>query len=155
MSERRYFTYIVASRSRTLYTGVTNNIEKRIREHRDGTLEGFSKEYACQRLVWFEIFGYIDDAITREKQLKRWVRRKKIDLIERANPTWIDLSAEWGKPMQMYQWLDEQRQQAGPSTSLRFAQDDRVEVIEDDRVEVVERVNQEDIATIRQKSTED
>jgi len=94
MSERRYFTYIVASRSRTLYTGVTNNIEKRIREHRDGTLEGFSKEYACQRLVWFEIFGYIDDAITREKQLKRWVRRKKIDLIERANPTWIDLSED-------------------------------------------------------------
>src|SRR5882757_3404148 len=67
MSERRYFTYIVASRSHTLYIGVTNNIEKRIREHRDGALEGFSKQYLCHRLVWFEAFGYINDAIAREK----------------------------------------------------------------------------------------
>ena len=94
MSGHSYFTYIVASRSHTLYVGVTNNIEKRIREHRDGTLEGFSKQYLCHRLVWFEAFGYINDAIAREKQLKGWVRRKKIDLIERANPTWIDLSED-------------------------------------------------------------
>jgi len=95
MREGSYFTYIVASRSHTLYVGMTGNLQKRVFEHKNGTYEGFSSRYNCNRLVWFEIFEDPSNAIGREKQLKGWRREKKIALIEKTNPTWQDLSQGW------------------------------------------------------------
>jgi putative endonuclease len=97
MQERCYCTYIVASRSRTLYVGVTGDLFSRVMQHRAGDSEGFTARYCCSRLVWFESYFSPDEAIAREKQLKRWGRAKKVMLIERENPTWEDLSADWGK----------------------------------------------------------
>ncbi len=95
MHEGDYYTYIVASRSRTLYIGVTGNLHKRIFEHKRKWYEGFSATYQCHRLVWYERYVYIDNAIAREKQLKGWRRSKKIALIEKINSTWEDLSEGW------------------------------------------------------------
>jgi putative endonuclease len=95
MREHLYLTYMVASRSRTLYIGVTGNLKNRIFEHKRKLHEGFSATYNCDRLVWFERFSEVGDAIAREKQLKRWVRAKKVALIEANNPTWVDLSEGW------------------------------------------------------------
>jgi len=102
MQERMYYTYIVASRSHNFYVGVTSGIEVRVRQHKEGRFDGYSKKYNCNRLVWFERHPSILDAIAREKQLKGWSRVKKIALIERVNPAWVDLSEEWGKPMKLY-----------------------------------------------------
>ncbi len=88
--------YIVASAHRTLYTGVTGDLEGRVFEHREGAVEGFSKRYNCNRLVYCEATDDVFAAIGREKQIKGWVRRKKVDLIEERNPKWRDLSAGWG-----------------------------------------------------------
>jgi putative endonuclease len=93
---KNYYTYIVASRSHTLYIGVTSNIEQRIWQHKNRTHQGFSATYNCNRLVWFETYTSAITAITREKELKGWRRARKIELIERANPTWTDLSENWG-----------------------------------------------------------
>ena len=95
MHEGYYFTYIVASRSLTLYIGMTGNLMKRVFEHKRKLYEGFSATYNCNRLVWFERFVDPSNAIAREKQLKGWTRAKKIALITRTNPTWIDLSETW------------------------------------------------------------
>ena len=95
MEERTYFTYIVASRSHTLYIGMTGDLLRRIFEHKQKKYEGFSATYNCNRLVWFESFASPDGAIEREKQLKGWIRAKKIALIEKSNPTWNDLSEGW------------------------------------------------------------
>jgi putative endonuclease len=95
MRQHLYFTYMVASRSRTLYIGVTGNLKNRIFEHKRKLHEGFSATYNCDRLVWLERFSEAGDAITREKQLKRWGRAKKVALIEANNPTWVDLSEGW------------------------------------------------------------
>ena len=92
MQEGGYFTYIVASRSRTLYIGVTSNLVHRIHQHKYQLHEGFTAKYNCHRLVWFERFEGPTRAIAREKQLKGWTRAKKIALIERTNATWEDLS---------------------------------------------------------------
>jgi putative endonuclease len=94
-----YYTYIVASRSHTLYIGFTGNLEQRIWQHKNKIYEGFSAKYNCNRLVWFERYTHPGTAIAREKQLKGWLRARKIDLIESANPTWLDLSENWGKPI--------------------------------------------------------
>ena len=93
--ERVYYTYIVASRSHTLYIGVTGDLHQRIFQHKQKAFEGFSATYNCNRLVWFERFGSPGDAIAREKQLKGWIPAKKIALIERMNPAWVDLSEGW------------------------------------------------------------
>ena len=90
-----YYTYIVASRSHNFYVGMTGQLEIRVEQHKQGRFEGYSKKYNCNRLVWFERFSYVEDAIAREKQLKGWRREKKIALIERTNPAWVDLSREW------------------------------------------------------------
>jgi putative endonuclease len=90
--EHGYYVYIVASRSRVLYCGVTNNLRRRVQQHQQGTFEGCSADYACQRLVWFERFQYVNNAIAREKQIKRWRRERKLILINQQNPTWLDLS---------------------------------------------------------------
>jgi putative endonuclease len=95
MQERVYCAYIVASRSHTLYIGVTGNLLKRVFQHKQKTYEGFSATYNCNRLVWFEQFTGPNSAIAREKQLKGWIRAKKIALIEKDNPTWNDLSEGW------------------------------------------------------------
>jgi putative endonuclease len=92
---RAYFVYILASRSRNLYTGVTNDVARRVVEHRHGLIDGFTREYRIHRLVYFESFGDIRAAIAREKQIKSWRRDKKVALINRENPTWEDLAAGW------------------------------------------------------------
>ncbi len=96
-----YYVYIVASKSRVLYIGVTNNLVGRILQHRSGEFGGFTSDYKVHRLVYYEQHAWIQNAIGREKQLKRWRREKKVWLIERENPTWEDLAADWGKPVQL------------------------------------------------------
>ena len=95
MHPRRYYVYLLANRSHTLYIGVTNDLERRVREHRCGSLDGFMKRYHVTRLVYYETYQYIGQAIRREKQLKGWLRAKKIELIESRNKYWIDLAADW------------------------------------------------------------
>ncbi len=89
---RTYCVYILASRSRNLYTGVTDDLQRRMIEHRQGLIPGFTTRYRIFRLVHSEAFGDIQDAIAREKEIKAWRREKKVWLIERHNPTWTDLS---------------------------------------------------------------
>jgi putative endonuclease len=96
--ERTYYVYIVASRSRTLYVGMTNRLLERIGQHRDGTFAGFTSRYRIHRLVYFETYRDVRAAIAREKQVKSMPRQKKIALIEARNPTWEDLAAEWFAP---------------------------------------------------------
>jgi putative endonuclease len=87
-----YWAYMLASRRYgTLYVGVTNSLNRRIWQHREGEMGGFTKRYGVQRLVWFRGFGEVTDAITLEKRLKRWRREWKIQLIEEENPLWVDL----------------------------------------------------------------
>ncbi len=84
--------YIMASgRHGTIYIGVTSDLTRRIYEHREGLIAGFSKDYGCKQLVWYEAFDLMTDAIQREKTLKHWVRAWKVNLIERENPYWDDL----------------------------------------------------------------
>ena len=84
--------YIMASRRNgTLYTGVTANLARRIHEHREALLPGFTSRYACKRLVWYERYPTMNEAITREKQIKAGSRKKKLALIEAMNPDWNDL----------------------------------------------------------------
>ena len=94
---RQYFIYIVASKKNgTLYIGVTNSIERRIEEHKNKLDPNwFTAKYDVNILVYFETFQYIDDAIKREKQLKKWNRQWKIKLIEEENEDWKDLSEDW------------------------------------------------------------
>jgi putative endonuclease len=102
MREHMYYCYIVASRSHNFYVGITSAIEQRVQQHKNGTFEGYSKKYNCNRLVWFERHPFVERAIAREKQLKGWSRMKKIALIEQMNPAWADLSAEWGTSIKMF-----------------------------------------------------
>ena len=117
MKDNLDYTYIMASRSHTLYIGMTSELEIRVQQHRDGTFAGFSSEYNCNRLVYFERHPYVNDASAREKQLKGWRREKKIWLIERTNPTWHDLSTEWGAYRFYHGEVDNLGQPAGPSTA--------------------------------------
>ena len=91
-----YYIYIMSSaNNHTLYIGVTNNIERRVAEHKSGEIPGFSERYKCKKLVYYEAFQDVDQSIAREKQLKGWVRRKKDALIDSVNPKRKDLSLEW------------------------------------------------------------
>jgi putative endonuclease len=87
-----YYVYILSNKSKTLYTGVSNNLTRRVYEHRHKLIEGFTKKYNIDKLVYFEVFSNVDDAIRREKQIKGWLRKKKIELIESLNSEWNDLS---------------------------------------------------------------
>ncbi|MBN9558989.1 MAG: GIY-YIG nuclease family protein [Alphaproteobacteria bacterium] len=95
MRERLYFVYMLASKPQgTLYTGVTNDLIRRVLEHREGLVPGFTKRYGVKMLVWYERHGDIREAIAREKRLKRWRRDWKRSLIEEDNPHWADLYPE-------------------------------------------------------------
>jgi putative endonuclease len=107
---RTYFVYIMASASRVIYTGVTNDLQRRVWEHKTKQIPGFTCKYNVTRLVFYEEFERVEDAIAREKEIKGWLRKKKVALIEKSNGTWKDLS--WG-------WFD--------SEVLRFAQNDNRE----------------------------
>ena len=95
MEDHCYSVYIVASKSRVIYIGMTNDLSRRVFEHKNALIKGFTAHYRCHRLVYCESFDDVNKAIDREKQLKRWRREKKAWLIERHNPTWEDLAAEW------------------------------------------------------------
>jgi len=110
--EYRFYIYILGSLSGTLYIGMTNNLVKRTWQHKSHQIAGFAATYGVDRLLYFESFDDVRNAINREKQLKGWKRGKKIVLIEAQNPKWVDLSREWYES------------DRGPSTSLRSAQDD-------------------------------
>jgi putative endonuclease len=90
---RNYYVYILASRSRTLYVGVTNDLERRLAQHRAGVGSRFVRKYGVQRLVHIECASSPRDAIAREKQIKRWSRAKKVALVAASNPRWADLAA--------------------------------------------------------------
>jgi putative endonuclease len=92
---RTYWVYIMASRSRVLYTGVTNDLGRRVNEHKQSLIAGFTQRYRITRLVHFEEYADVRDAIAREKQIKGWVRSRKIKLIEERNPVWQDLGEGW------------------------------------------------------------
>ncbi len=98
MRSHHYWVYILTNKNcSTLYIGVTNDLERRVVEHKLGEVPGFTQRYQLKRLVWFEHFRDIDEAIAKEKKLKGWLRSKKNALIEGANPRWFDLSANWGQ----------------------------------------------------------
>jgi putative endonuclease len=99
MDHRKYSVYIVASNSGTLYIGVTGKLYVRVMQHKSGEIEGFSSQYKCDRVVYFETFDIVQKAIGREKQLKGWRRSKKVALIESLNPRWEDLAEKWGSQM--------------------------------------------------------
>jgi putative endonuclease len=105
--QRTYSVYLMASASRVLYTGVTNDLPRRVWEHKQKLVPGFTRKYNVTRLVYQESFERIEDAIAREKEIKAWIRKKKVALIEGRNGIWKDLG--WG-------WFD--------SEVLRFAQND-------------------------------
>jgi putative endonuclease len=95
-THRSYWVYIVANKPHgTMYVGVTNSLERRMWEHKTGAVAGFTKRYGLKRLVYFEQFRDVSNAIARETQLKGWLRCKKIDLIEAENRRWADLAADW------------------------------------------------------------
>ena len=94
--DKTYYVYILASkRNGTLYIGVTNNIYRRMYEHKNKLIDGFAKKYNVDKLVHFEITNDIRIAIQREKRLKKWYRKWKIELIEKENPEWKDLAKDW------------------------------------------------------------
>lgn len=96
MRRHQYFVYLLTNRwKNVLYTGVTNSLERRVWQHKNGAFPGFTKKYNCHFLVHYESFGDIQQAIAREKQIKNWPRVKKDALIATANPNWDDLAADW------------------------------------------------------------
>jgi len=111
MRDHNYYVYILTNKHRTtLYIGVTNSLERRVWQHRHGDKVGFAQRYNLTRMVYFEHFRDVNNAIAREKQLKGWLRAKKIALIEKRNPRWEDLAAELEQePRVDHQkaWLDE------------------------------------------------
>ena len=92
---RTYYVYIMTNKSGTLYTGMTNNIRRRVMQHKDKHVAGFTKQYNITKLIYCECFTDVHAAIAREKTIKGWVRKKKLDLIASMNPEWNDLSDDW------------------------------------------------------------
>jgi putative endonuclease len=93
--QRKYFVYVMSNRTRTLYVGITNDLVRRAFEHKHKLLKGFTARYSLDRLVYFDETTDVYEAIAREKQLKGWLRARKIALIESTNPRWQDLSRRW------------------------------------------------------------
>jgi putative endonuclease len=93
---KTYYVYILSSkRNGTLYIGVTNNLERRLYEHKNNLIEGFTNKYNVHHLVYYEDVNDIQTALQREKQLKRWTRKWKLELIEKVNPEWRDLASDF------------------------------------------------------------
>ncbi len=95
MNSRDYYVYIMSNMSKTLYIGVTNNLMRRVLEHKQKRIEGFTQKYNITKLVYFEWTDSIEAAINREKQLKNWHRQWKINLVEGMNKNWDDLTIDW------------------------------------------------------------
>jgi putative endonuclease len=111
VGDKQYWLYMVTNRwKNVLYTGMTNDLPKRVWQHKNKAVPGFTKKYNCDRLVYFEEFGEVDQLIARENQVKGWKRVRKNALVEAMNPDWIDLAADW---------FDDSAKGV-----LRFAQDD-------------------------------
>jgi len=96
--DKQYDVHIMTNASRTLYTGVTNNLERRVLEHKSGRGSTFTSKYRIYSLVYYETYGDVRQAIAREKQIKSWRRSKKTDLVEAFNPNLRDLSVDWLQP---------------------------------------------------------
>lgn len=94
--ERRYYVYVMSSKSRVIYVGMTGFLMGRVLRHRAGEGGEFTRRYRVHRLVYFESFQNVENAIARETEIKKWRREKKVELIRRGNPTWEDLAAGWG-----------------------------------------------------------
>ena len=94
-TSHRYFVYILSSRTKRLYIGVTNDLERRVAQHKRREVEGFTSRYNIDRLVYYEETDDVWAALNREKQLKGWVRIRKLELVSDMNPEWRDLAAEW------------------------------------------------------------
>src|SRR3972149_7185815 len=92
---KNYYVYILGNQSGTLYTGVTNNLENRLKEHKQNLTKGFTRKYQVNRLLYFQEFNDVNEVIAAEKQIKGWLRKKKMDLIRSLNPTFVDLSNNW------------------------------------------------------------
>ena len=96
--QKHYYVYIMTNPSKTLYTGMTNNLQRRVEEHKQKLLPGFTSKYNLTRLAYFEIFEDVRNAIDREKKIKAWSRAKRVALIESKNPKRDDLTREWNQP---------------------------------------------------------
>jgi len=94
MDKSSYVYMLASGLNGTLYVGVTSDLIKRVWQHREGLADGFSKQYGVKNLVWYEVHTDITEAIRREKQIKKWDRRWKVELIQKGNPRWRDLYAE-------------------------------------------------------------
>lgn len=92
---KSYYVYIMTNKSKTLYTGVTNDLERRVYEHKNKLVAGFTSKYNITKLVYYKETNDVQEALACEKQIKGWLRSKKITLIEAENPEWKDLSLEW------------------------------------------------------------
>jgi putative endonuclease len=99
--EKLYYVYILASRSRTIYVGMTGFLMARVLSHQSGEGGAFTRKYKVHRLVYYEVFHSVAAAIARETEIKKWRREKKVALISQRNPTWEDSAAEWGQPAVM------------------------------------------------------
>ena len=95
MVEKQWYVYIMTNSSSTLYVGMTNDLQRRVFEHKHKLVPGFTRRYNITQLVYYEVYGRPLDAIEREKQIKRWRREKKVALIRSENPRWLDLAADW------------------------------------------------------------
>ena len=113
-NEKLYYVYIIASRSRAIYVGMTAFLMNRVLRHRAGEGGVFTRRYRIHRLVYYEVFRSVAAAIARETEIKKWRREKKVALIVQKNPTWEDMAAEWGTPAVM------RVAKAGSSPSLRL-----------------------------------
>jgi putative endonuclease len=96
--EKIYYVYIVASKSRVIYVGMTGFLMARVLRHRAGEGGAFTRKYRVRRLVYYEVFHSVGAAIARETEIKKWRREKKVELIRAKNPTWVDLAEGWGGP---------------------------------------------------------
>ena len=92
---KQYYVYIMTNFSKNLYIGVTDNLIRRVKEHKEGKIKGFTSKYKIKKLLYFEKGTNINEALYREKQIKGWLRMKKIELIESENPYWLDLIDDW------------------------------------------------------------
>jgi putative endonuclease len=123
MFYKLYYTYILASDSGTFYIGFTGFLEKRVFQHKEKLFEGFTQKYGVHRLLHFESFDDVHVGIARETQLKGWTRKKKIALIEKNNPQWKDLSAEWyrdiGERFATFKRSRGKRDSSTPSSAAR------------------------------------